>query len=136
MGERNPTAGQAAKHSRLRELRRALLRLHKILLDDERAIYERAHGRVSSGQLLQLVINHEQFAWLRVFSEFIVRVDEMFDAEGSPGEEETEALFEEARAILAPSASGGDFQRTYQAALQRNFDAMILHGEASRLLDE
>lgn len=135
MSERESSAGENAL-ARLRGLRLALLRLHKALLDDERAAYERVHGGVSSGQLLHLVINHEQFAWLRAFSEFIVRVDEMFDAEGPPGERETEGFFEEARTILSPSETGSDFQRKYRAALQNNPHAVLLHREAVRFIDE
>ncbi len=65
---------------RVGELRRALLRLHKTLLDSERGVYEQLYGRVSSWELLQLVINHQHFAWLHAISEFIVRIDEMLDA--------------------------------------------------------
>ena len=61
----------------LRDLRRELLRLHKTLLDSETAAYEQARGSVTRGELLQLVINHEQFAWLHTISELIVRIDEM-----------------------------------------------------------
>lgn len=135
MVERESSAVES-ELSRLRQLRRALLRLHKSLLDDERAAYEREHGGVSSGQLLHLVINHEQFAWLRVFSEFIVRVDEKFDANDSPGEHETKSLLEEARGILSPSETGNDFQKKYHAALQSNPDALLLHREAVLFLDE
>ena len=66
---------------RTRELRLGLLRLHKTLLDGERTIYERVYGQVNGGELLQLVINHEQFAWLHAFSELIVRINEMLDGE-------------------------------------------------------
>jgi hypothetical protein len=41
----------------LDNLSRALLRLHKALLDDERVSYERVHGRIpSNGAFLQLVL--------------------------------------------------------------------------------
>jgi len=46
-----------------------------MLLDTERITYEQVHGRVSSGE--QLVINHEQFAWLHRISELVVQIDEM-----------------------------------------------------------
>jgi hypothetical protein len=57
----------------LRELRRRLLHLHKTLLEMERADFERFFGRVTSGELLQLVINHAQFAWLRLISRWWYR---------------------------------------------------------------
>jgi len=51
-----------------------------MLLDTERITYEQVHGRVSSGEL-QLVINHEQFAWLHRISELVVQIDEMLQAD-------------------------------------------------------
>jgi hypothetical protein len=42
---------------RLREVRAALLRLHKTLLESERVVYEQLHGRIrSKGEFFQLVI--------------------------------------------------------------------------------
>jgi len=45
--------------------------------ETERIAYEQVRGRVSSGELLQLVIEHEQFAWLHRISELVVQIDEM-----------------------------------------------------------
>ena len=81
---------------RLRQVRDRLLDLHKTLLDAERARFEREHGRVaSSGQWLQLVLGHEQFAWLRPYSGLIVRIDEWL-ASDAPAPDEGEALWREA----------------------------------------
>jgi hypothetical protein len=49
-------------HKCLSELRIKLLHLHKLLLETERLTYEKVRGQVSRGELLQLVISHEQFA--------------------------------------------------------------------------
>src|SRR5258706_3495455 len=65
---------------RLRELRRQLLHLHKTLLEMERADFERVSGRLNSGELLQLLISHAQFAWLRQISALVVEMDEMLSA--------------------------------------------------------
>ena len=62
-------------------LRLALLRLHKELLDMERRDYERLHGKVNTGELFRLVIDHEQFSWLHNISEFVVRIDESLAGE-------------------------------------------------------
>ena len=49
----------------LHQLSKALLRLHKSLLDGERAAYERIHGPIpSNGAFLQLVLGDPAFAWL------------------------------------------------------------------------
>ena len=130
-------SGQLTKASedRLKKVRRALLHLHKLLLDVERATYEQVRGRVSSGQLLQLVINHEQFAWLRALSELIVRMDEMLDSDETVSDAEAITLLGEARDLLKPSESGTNFQQKYHAALQREPDVVLAHREVLQNLD-
>src|SRR5438552_18398746 len=67
---------------RLMDLRHALLKLHKILLDSERLVYERVHGRISStGEFFQVVVGDEWFAWLHSVSELVVEIDEMLEVE-------------------------------------------------------
>ena len=61
----------------LGDLRQGLLRLHKTLLDWERGGYERIHGRQTSNDLLNALLNDPQFAWLRPISQLIVRIDEL-----------------------------------------------------------
>ena len=121
---------------RLKDVRRGVLHLHKILLDMERAAYEQVRGRVSSGELLQLVINHEQFAWLRSMSELIVRIDEMLDAEEPATDEEAKSLLADARALLKPSESGSNFEQEYFAALQREPAAVLAHRQVIKILTE
>jgi phage terminase small subunit len=119
----------------LAEVRRALLRLHKLLLDDERARYEQAHGRVTSGAMLQLVINDEQFAWLRSLSELVVRVDELLEAEEA-AEQDARDILAYTRKLLTPSASGDSFARKYDEALQREAAAVLAHRDVTRLLPQ
>jgi hypothetical protein len=127
-------AAQEPALRRLRELRRALLRLHKTLLAVERTAYEQSFGRVTSGELLQLVISHEQFAWLHSFSELIVRIDEMSDAGEPATAGDVESLLARARILLRPSETGTDFERKYFAALQREPDAVLAHREVTKTL--
>ena len=140
MSDSETNAGGAASATtevtlrRLGELRRALLRLHKTLLDAERALYESMHGRVTSGELLQLVIADAHFAWLHAVSELIVRIDELFDAEEPATGADADALFTEARALLKSDEAGGEFGRRYFAALQREPDAVLAHRQVTRLL--
>ncbi|HYG09359.1 MAG TPA: hypothetical protein VD835_05255 [Pyrinomonadaceae bacterium] len=120
---------------RMRELRLSLLRLHKTLLDAEREDYERVHGQVTGGELLQLAIGHEQFAWLRPVSELIVRIDEMLDAvEPAATTDEAEILLDGVRSLLRPSETGSDFGQKYFAAIQREPDVVLAHREVTRLL--
>ena len=139
MTEQTPQSSPAASAEtleRLRNLRRSLLHLHKVLLDDERAAYERVHGQVTSGELLQLVINHEQFAWLHAISELVVQIDEMFDADEPLTAEAAASLLANARALLTPAEAGSEFERKYFAALQREPDAVLAHREARSFLKE
>jgi hypothetical protein len=72
---------EGASNQRLKDLRNGLLRLHKSLLDSERAAYDRDVARITSpGQFLNLVLNDPWFNWLRDLSQFIVLVDEALDA--------------------------------------------------------
>src|SRR3954469_5456978 len=119
---------------RLRGLRHALLRLHKVLLDDERAAYERVHGQVNSGELLQLVISHEQFAWLHGISESVVEIDEMFDADEPLTSEAAANVLANVRTLLTPAETGDEFARKYFSALQREPDAVLAHREARAFL--
>ena len=90
----------------LKTLRDRLLRLHKTLLDSDRAAYERAYGPVgSSGEWLQLVLGHEHFAWLRPFSGLIVRIDEWLAGDERLPDELTAFLKEVDRLTLI---SGND----------------------------
>lgn len=120
--------------TRLRELRTGLLRLHKALLDHERADYERVYGQVNGSELLQLAITDEQFAWLRPVSELIVRIDEMLDAVEPATVHDAEALLACARALLKPSEAGGGFGQKYFDAIQREPDVVLAHKDVTRLL--
>lgn len=69
-----------ADRTLLRELRTALLHLHKTLLDWQRAEFEQDRGPMPATQLLQFIFNDEAFAWLRPMSGLIVAIDEALAA--------------------------------------------------------
>jgi hypothetical protein len=114
-------------------LRLTLLRLHKTLLDMERREYERAHGKVNTGELFRLVIDHEQFAWLHNISEFVVRLDESLAGEIPVTPDDTHSAFMLARKMFAPSESGDGFQKRYFDAIQRDPAVVMEHAELARL---
>jgi hypothetical protein len=122
------------QHQRLNELRLKLLRLHKLLLEAERAAYEQVQGQVSRGQLLQLVIHHEQFAWLHRLSETIVQIDELLYADEPVTGDAIVIFINNVRSLLTPDASGDDFAMKYDAALQRNPDVVFAHADLAPLL--
>jgi hypothetical protein len=122
---------------RLRELRVALLQLHKVLLDDTKSTYELDRGRVgTNANLLQLVINDPWFAWLHSVSELVVRIDETLEP-GSPASNgDATALLEQVERLLTASETGEGFQRRYFEALQRQPAVVLAHAAVRRILRE
>jgi len=118
----------------LTALRNQLLKLHKILLDAERAAYERSHGAVSAGDLLRLLLNDPRFAWLRILSDQVVLIDELLDADEPVPTEDARKLVAEARKLLKPSELGEEFAQKYQAALQQEPDVVLAHQKLREVL--
>src|SRR5436853_3068226 len=92
--------------AQLKDLRHALLHLHKTLLDWERAAYERIHGRVTGNVLLQAIMKDPQFAWLHPMSELIVRIDEMLENEEPDVPSDVTGMLVQARTLVSPDESG------------------------------
>ncbi|MEB3355246.1 MAG: hypothetical protein VKK04_00770 [Synechococcales bacterium] len=120
---------------RLREVRTALLKLHKALLHSERVVYEQQHGQIrSNGEFFQLVVSHEWFSWLRPFSKFIVQIDEALAAKEPVTLHQAKALLQEARSLVRPAEDGTATERRYFDAIQRDPDIAIMHAQVSSLL--
>ena len=108
-------------HQRLELARLALLRVHKLLLDVERARYEKVHGRVpNNASFLQLAAYDPFFDWLRPMLQLVLLIDERTADKRQPlGSAEAQALFARARTLLAADEAGDAFQRLYAQALQQ-----------------
>jgi len=127
----------AGTRERLRELRLALLNLHKVLLDDARAAYEMDRGRVgSNATLLQLVINDPWFAWLLPLSGIVVRLDETLNADVPATEGDAAVLLEQVGRLLSPAGGGDVFAQRYYEALQRQPAVIVAHAEVRRILKQ
>jgi hypothetical protein len=116
------------------DVRRALLHLHKTLLDWERAAYERLNGRTSAGELLKVLTSDPQFAWLRPLSELIVRIDLMLDADPDYTGVDVHAVVGQAHTLVAPDEAGTLYARRYHTALQEHPDAVIAHRGVTTVL--
>ena len=128
-------SGQDHARAHLDNLSRALLRLHKALLDDERVIYERVHGRIASnGAFLQLVLGDAWFAWLRPLSQLMVQLDTLDEEDEVSASGQIIALLASVRVLLTPSEEGDGFGRHYYDALQREPDAGLAHAAVKALL--
>ena len=118
------------------DLRKSLLHLHKTLLDWERSAYERIHGRASAGELLKVIVEDPQFAWLRPISELIVRIDETVDKEAEDTPADVNALIVRARAVVAADEAGPPNAQRYYAALQEHPDAVLAHRAVTKVLKD
>ena len=116
----------------LTELRRLLLQLHKTLIDWQREDYEGQYGRLQTTQLLQVILDDPQFAWLRSMSGLIVSIDEALDVK-LPAVSETGPLVAKARELIAPEP-GSHYALRYHAALQELPEAVLAHRDLVTLL--
>jgi len=119
---------------RLITLRNGLLHLHKVLMESERAAYERDVEHIkSTGQYLNLVLNDPWFSWLRELSQFVVIVDETLGQKEPASDEEGARLIATARTLVAPAENGDRFGRSYWQAMQRDPGAVLAHGDMMRV---
>lgn len=119
--------------ARLRDLRNRLLHLHKVLLEMARENFERKSGRVTAGELLQLLLNDSQFAWLRIISAFVVEIDEVLNGEEPITIDAFEDLLSQARLLLT-SPANEEFKTKYEDAMQREASVVMAHSSVMQLL--
>jgi hypothetical protein len=117
----------------LADLRLGLLRLHKALLEMERINYEKVSGRVNSGELLQMVLNHPQFGWLRIISALVVEIDEILNDKDPVNVSDFAELTGQARRLMT-APENEDFKTKYQAALQHEPAVVMAHSNVMQLL--
>lgn len=123
----------------LNRLHSSLLRIHKVLLDEERKSYEIVHGPVhGAGRLLQLVMYDPWFEWLHRISEIVVQIDEALE-EASSSAEEGLRIFADTRNLFRASPDPGkegdsEFMRKYKSILQKQPAAVIAHAELQNAL--
>ncbi len=145
-----------ADRALLVEMRRLLLQLHKTLIDWQRAEYESVRGRLQTTQLLHVMFNDPEFAWLRSMSGLIVRIDEALESPPSLSDPPTRPeavrrglavarltarerrhrsgpLVAGARELIAPEV-GSPYAQRYHAALQELPDAVLAHRDLVTLL--
>jgi hypothetical protein len=121
----------------LTALRGALLPLHKTLLEWERKVYERSHGRrLTGGELLKVIVADPQFAWLHPVSELIVRIDEMLETDAPDSTVDLDSVVAQARRLVAPDEAGSQYTERYLAALQELPDAVIAHRDVAAVLKD
>ena len=121
---------------RLKKARDILLKLHKSMLDLEREMYEGIQGKVGPADFLNLLMEDEDFAWLRKFSMLIVEIDEMFDLKSDVTSELVDANLTKVRELVEMKEPDEYFRAKYQFALQRSPNSAGLHSELKKVLAE
>lgn len=120
---------------KLKNLSRAMLRLHKTLLEGEKAVYESRNGKIPNANVyLQLVIDDEHFAWLRKLSSLIALIDEATSVRRPATETDALALLNETRILLNFEDADDNFNDKFQIALQNNSDAVLNHNDVRSFL--
>jgi hypothetical protein len=123
-------------NANLAELHGALLELHKAILRAQQITYEREHGRVASrGALLQLVVQHPDFKWLRALSALIAQLDEWSEAnEDGARAEELDAVIRALQTLIQPDGTNADFTTRYWPLLEMVPEALVAHVKLWRLI--
>ena len=119
---------------RLRNARNILLKLHKSMLDLERDLYEGIHGKLNPTDFLNLLMEDEDFAWLRKFSILIVEIDEMFNLKGDVTPEMIAANLQKVRELVEMREPDEYFRAKYQFALQRDPNAAGLQSQLKAVM--
>jgi hypothetical protein len=120
----------------LKNLSKAMLRLHKTLLDAAKLDYEAKNGRIANVNIyFQLVIDDAHFAWLRKISSLIALIDEAVSIRRPATETEALALQNEAQLLLNFQDGDENFNEKFQNALQTNSDAVLNYNDALQFVN-
>lgn len=111
-------------------LRNQLLSLHKLLMNVEKAAYEKEEKvTLSPLKLLQLLTEDERFSWLRQLSQLVVMMDEAMEEKPPINDERKDALVAEAKHLLTGSSEPGSFAVRYAAICEREATVAAAHAE-------
>ena len=131
----SPQPITAESRELLGKLRNLLLEQHKLLLDRERAEYEKVNGPIAGpGPFLALALGDPHFAWLKELSTMVVEIDEALSRRSKADQPLAEAITAQAREMLKPRQQGSDFQVRYYNAMQESPDVVILQCRIEQLL--
>lgn len=115
-------------------LRNRLLNLHKLLMNVEKAAYEKAEKvTLTPLKLLQLLTEDERFSWLRQLSQLVVMMDEAMEEKPPITDERKDALVAEAMHLLTGSTEPGSFAVRYAAIREREAAVAAAQAEISQV---
>ena len=119
---------------KLKYARNILLGLHKNLVDFERRGYENVHGPQGAGQFLNVLLENQDFAWLRKFSMLIVEIDEMFDLKDGIAPEMVTANLAKVTELVNMTEDDEYFRSKYQYAVQNDPESAAAQDKLQALM--
>lgn len=110
----------------LRELSRALRRVHKAIADIE---LQYVSGPVSALEQLQILTNHPQLLWLQKLSALMAELDECMEEPDMAAADIAARFRTVIEQLIGPrAASDQDFRQRYNTLLHDGPDVAIAHG--------
>jgi phosphoenolpyruvate-protein kinase (PTS system EI component) len=110
----------------LRELSRALRRVHKAIADIE---LQYVSGPVSALEQLQILTNHPQLLWLQKLSALMAELDECMEEPDMAAADIAARFRTVIEQLIGPrAASDEDFRQRYNTLLHDGPDVAIAHG--------
>lgn len=104
-------------------------------MNAERAAFEREGNDIRSPlHFLQLLTEHERFAWLRQLSQLVVMMDEALEEKPAISPDRAQALLQEARHLLGDSGPPGSFTARYAALRSEDSAVADAHAEILKSL--
>ncbi|HEX6371791.1 MAG TPA: hypothetical protein VF006_22910 [Longimicrobium sp.] len=111
----------------LAEVRRGLLRLHKALIDSERAVYEARNGALNNAEFLTALLQEPFFQWMRPFSQLIAAMDEaMFGDEPLTAQGARDYVNQAHALITGPADGDGGSAENVRYGQVRDRDPAVL----------
>ncbi len=88
----------------------------------------------SRGELLQLVVQHADFKWIRALSALIAQLDEWSEAEGGLRAGEMQAVIGALQTLIQPDGTNAEFTTRYWPLLEMVPEALLAHVKLWRLI--
>jgi hypothetical protein len=119
----------------LRSLRRALLELHRELLEAQRIEVERFGGRMSASETLQAAVDDLRFSWIRTVSAVVSELDEALRADEHQSQAAVDGVVQQARDLFVPPDPDTSFGARYLRALQDHPGVVLAHRNVVEALE-
>ena len=125
---------ESAGATRADALRSALLEVHQAVVEYERRTYEKAHGRQSGAEFLQVIAYDAAYQWLSPLSQLIVALDDGID-EADDKANLVRRIAGEARTLLRRDPDPAvPFSERYAPMIDASPDVALAHGRMQSAL--